>query len=125
MPTSASGDEVGLTSPPRPWLGQGDVFRTAPIVEFDPSGELRLIEGPAVLLTHDCVLDKRGRTDPRPAVPRLHFARVSSAETLDRSRRETLISQAWRLDPSEVFYLGRLPGIDDAAYIELSDVYSV
>jgi hypothetical protein len=59
----------------KPWLCQGDVFASVPLTVTSLVGadgvQCVVREGPALLLTHDCQLDKRG-------LSRLVFAPVSS-----------------------------------------------
>ena len=74
-----------------PWLCQGDLFRDVPIVDCTLQGRAtirpRISNGPALLLTHDCAMDKRTKSG-LPRVERLQFAplKVVSAEQGSRGR---------------------------------------
>lgn len=61
----------------KPWLCQGDVFASVPLTvsSLDSDGGVRVVveAGPALLLTHDCQLDKAG-------LSRMQFAPLSPAE---------------------------------------------
>jgi len=91
-----------------PWLGQGDIFSSVPIVDasLQEDGTVAFVQdqGPAVLLTHDCAMDKPHPTDPmRPKIPRLQFARLRAVGDEDRQRMR---SSAARLGPFDVCFLG-------------------
>jgi hypothetical protein len=93
----------------KPWLNQGDVFRNLPLYELkvnERTGFQRL-EGDAwgVLLTDNCILDKRTSSAGLPSVRRLHFAGARLLEKAqlgdDRERR----LRAGELNPAELVYL--------------------
>lgn len=63
-----------------PWLGQGDIFANLPIIDVAVTGagevQATVIEGPAVLLTHDCDMDKPDNATGLPRIQRMQFARL-------------------------------------------------
>jgi hypothetical protein len=110
-----------------PWLCQGDLFSHAPVVmtDLDESGELRssIDFGPALLLTHDCAMDKPGR-DGKPRIDRLQFAAVRSVESVEERLRSQLDPTSDKVGPFEALALGEVAGVGDA-FILLSDPYYV
>lgn len=58
--------------PHLPWLGQGDIFRAVPVIVVRLVGagnvEAEATTGPAVLLTHDCAMDKPDKVTGSPRV---------------------------------------------------------
>jgi hypothetical protein len=108
-----------------PWLCQGDIFENAPVVDVSiaVTGEVQAaaISGPAVLLTHDCDMDKPNR-DGTPRVERLQFARLRAVDALPRDRQQTLRSTRDKIAPYEVLYLGEVPDFGKS-FILFSDPY--
>jgi hypothetical protein len=108
-----------------PWLGQGDIFGDAPVLEIalqeDDEVTARILRGPAVLLTHDCAMDKPDR-EGRPRAERLQFARLRSMQTLPADRRRTLAGQARQVQPLEALYLGQVRDLGES-FLLLSDPY--
>lgn len=106
-----------------PWLCQGDIFGNAPIVDVGiaASGEIQatIISGPAVLLTHDCDMDKPNR-DGTPRAERLQFVRLRAVDVLPRDRQQTLRATRDRIAPYEVQYLGEISGFGES-FILFSD----
>lgn len=108
-----------------PWLGQGDIFGDVPVVDvtLDPGGDVRveLPRGPAVLLTHDCAMDKPNRQG-LPRVDRLQFARLRSLTSLSADQQRSLRRQADRLGPFEALYVGEVADLGECLLL-LSDPY--
>ncbi|MHB8452756.1 MAG: hypothetical protein ACYDAQ_20220 [Mycobacteriales bacterium] len=111
-----------------PWLGQGDIFLEAPVLaaSLGADGLLRFSAeiGPALLLTHDCVLDKPPFAGGAPRTERLQFARLRAAESLPPNRRDTLRGMATKPEPVEALWLGDLLDLGPS-FILLSDPYFV
>lgn len=107
-----------------PWLSQGDIFERVPLLDVTVAGAGIAIAGvnqfgPAVLVTHDCVLDKTNR---RLAVKvnRLYFMPLLavSATTTDQAvalRRNEVI-------PTESLYIPDAGSFGEA-YCVLSTAY--
>lgn len=102
-----------------PWLSQGDILGEVPTisVELDRAGdiEVRSSPGPAVLLTHDCALDK-------PNVQRLQFARLRVLSALPADQQGNLRGAAKKVGPFDSLYLGQIPQFNET-FILLSDPY--
>ena len=110
---------------PLPWLCQGDVFRDVPILDVDLAGRSdlrpRLRQGPAVLLSHGCAIDKRRRNGDLQ-VERMQFASLRLVTELPNDRQGSLRAKAQEIAPFEVMYLGALEHIGEV-YLTLSDPY--
>lgn len=81
-----------------PWLCQGDVFESVPLPGAGAWG-------PAVLLTHDCNLDKAsGKGD-------VAIARIQFAPLIDTASNPSLRGQLRKgsLNPPEAVLVGKLP----------------
>lgn len=111
-----------------PWLGQGDIFASAPIIDITltDAGDVQVvaIEGPAVLLTHDCDMDKPDRTTGQPRIPRMQFARLRAVDALPPSYQRTLRTSRNKLGPFEALYLGDIQGFGESCVL-LSDPYYI
>ena len=110
-----------------PWLTQGDIFASAPVVDvkLDGSNKARadLVSGPAILLTHGCAMDKPDRHG-QPRVERLQFARLRSLNALPIDRQGNLRGTRDRLQPFEALYVGEVPDLGET-FILLSDPYYI
>ena len=110
-----------------PWLGQGDIFERTPVVDvfLTDAGDVRatIIEGPAVLLTHDCDMDKPDRSG-NPRVQRMQFARLRAVDALPDDRQRTLRTTQENLAPFEVLYLSNVARFGES-FILFSDPYYV
>lgn len=128
MTTNTTGEDSDgpVTEPPNSWLSQGDVFQSVPILGLVLDEQLRaeIQYGPAMLMTHGCAMDKPSGRSLRPRVPHLHFAPVRSILTLTRDRQFELRRRRWRVDPSQVAFLGELPDIGEG-YANFSEVYAL
>ncbi|MCA1607441.1 MAG: hypothetical protein LC775_18700 [Acidobacteria bacterium] len=109
-----------------PWLGQGDIFGEIPVVgaELDHAGNVRVYSspGPAVLLTHDCAMDKPDKATGLPRVERLQFARLRSITALPSNRQASLRGAAKKLGPFEALHLGEIPQFGET-FVLLTDPY--
>lgn len=109
------------------WLAQGDIFTNVPILDsfLDDAGQVvpRVEYGPAVLLTHDCAMDKPD-SDGRPRIDEVHFTRLYSMQVLDEQRRRTLVGQALHLYPLDALYLGEI-GQYGACFVAMNDICCV
>lgn len=127
MTTNTTGEDETdskVLGPVNPWLSQGDVFEHAPLINVTFSnGELatRLLHGPAMLITHDCALDKRKGVPPQATVPRLHLARLLSTMSLAKDKQKEIRARRDRIDPSEIMYLGWLPRLGES-FVDLSEL---
>jgi hypothetical protein len=108
-----------------PWLCQGDIFRDVPVIDVtlaDPSRvEVISRSGPAVLLTHDCAMDKPNRRG-EPRVERLQFARLRSIDALPPDKQGSLRGSATSSGPFDVLYVGEISDLGES-FILLSDPY--
>ena len=110
--------------PCRPWFSQGDIFGSIPqvsaIVSTNSGIEWRSAEGPALLLTHGCALDKPRAG--RPRITSLQFLPLLAVSQLDQGRQATL--RANQLEPYEVLYVGDVPALTDS-FVMVQDVFSL
>lgn len=83
--------------------------------------DVSLPRGAALLLTHDCAMDKPDRAG-RPRAERLQFARLRSLDSLPPDRRANLLSQARQVNPLEAMYLGPIGPLGQC-FVLLSDPY--
>jgi hypothetical protein len=113
----------------RPWLSQGDIFAKVLIPEVgiaDSRPQVGQGSGPALLVTHDCTIDKK-RTEKSRKVSKLEyltFLPIHDAAALPPQRREALVATAGDLPPYDALYLGEVDGIGDA-YVSLVHPYSL
>lgn len=117
------GPPNGLLLPQHPWLCQGDIFASVPILESDLNDEtidVRVESGPAMLLTHGCALDKKTRAGVLK-LERMHFLPLRSTQLLDQGRQDMLRSKPSEIAPSEAFYLGHV-GVTES-HVLLSEPY--
>jgi hypothetical protein len=110
------------------WLCQGDIFESAPVldVQVDPAGGLvtSLGYGPAVLLTHDCAMDK-AEPDGSPKAERLQFARLRIASrTVTTVQANDLRGRRGKTGPFEVLWISDVRPFGECL-IFLSDPYFV
>lgn len=108
------------------WLCQGDIFANAPVLDFPDLSDGRLLpqmrNGPAMLVTHDCDLDKMKAGKPK--IERLAFVRLRNVEELPADRIELIRGSGEKTQPYEAMYLGQIPGIGES-YVLVSDPYFV
>lgn len=108
-----------------PWLCQGDIFAGAPVVDvfLTATGDIEatVIVGPAVLLTHDCDMDKADRSGA-PKVERMQFARLRAVQAQPVNRQQTLRDRRDKIAPYEALYLGDVSTFGES-FILLSDPY--
>lgn len=110
-----------------PWLSQGDIFANTFVLDYPNFGDDRVLpqlrNGPAMLVTHDCDLDKTtGRGVSK--IERLAFVRLRDVESLPTDRAQLIRSSYGKLEPYEAQYLGEIPGIGES-YVMVSDPYFV
>jgi hypothetical protein len=103
---------------------QGDIWESVPIVlpSMDTSGRLRATcdqEGPALLATHGCALDKATRSG-QSTIERLQFLPLLALAQQDRNR-QTLLRRE-EINPPEAVFVGDVPGIGNA-FCLLSEMY--
>jgi hypothetical protein len=119
------GDATSVV-PSGPWLSQGDVFRSVligrvVIAKSQPAG--RLDRGPAMLVTADCVLDKKtGRG--RSTVEYLNFVPLQDVKALDPGRARNLRDSAGELAPYAMLYIGEVEGVGES-YAPLAQVFTL
>jgi hypothetical protein len=108
-----------------PWLGQGDIFAEVPIIisELDQAREVvvRQEPGPAILLTHDCAMDKPDRNG-NPRVETLQFASLKTFSALSSDRQINLRGQATALMPFDALYVGQIPDFGETFFV-LADTF--
>ncbi|MDX6744982.1 hypothetical protein [Actinocorallia sp. A-T 12471] len=111
--------------PHLPWLCQGDIFSDAPIVDIAAQGtgglEASLIYGPAILITHDCAMDKPDK-DGNPRVQHFQLVRLRSMSALPQDRRGNLKGGRAKVPPFEAMYVGDVGDLGES-FILLSDPY--
>ncbi len=93
------------------------------MLEEGGSVQSSVIDGPAVLLTHDCDMDKPSR-DGTPRIERMQFSRLRAFDSLPRDRQQSLRSQQSSLGPFEALYLGDVGSFGES-FILLSDPYYI
>lgn len=106
-----------------PWLSQGDIFTAVPVVTVAvrASGgvEANFPTGPAVLLNHDCAMDKASKAG-KPNIKTLHFCRLIAVSVQDDARKRTLRESG--ITPYEVMYLGECGSFGES-FITISEMY--
>ena len=108
----------------RPWLCQGDIWESVPIVlpAINASGALEVTcdqAGPALLATHGCDLDKATGSG-RSKIERLQFMPLLALSQQDRNRQALLRRE--QINPPEAMFVGSVPSIGDA-FCLLSEMY--
>lgn len=90
------------------WLSQGDLFARLPLVNVDvtSNGLLSpsLLDGPAILMSHDCALDKRRAG--ALVIERINFLPLIAMSTLPASTAALIRGRPDELTPYETMYLG-------------------
>lgn len=108
-----------------PWFSQGDVLTSVPVISVDLDGtgsvSTRQVVGPALLLTHGCVLDKATRSG-RSTIKRLQFVPLISVGQQEPHRQQVLRNDG--LTPYEVLYLGDC-GSYGESFVVLSEIFSL
>jgi hypothetical protein len=109
-----------------PWLNQGDIFGEVPVVsvELNPAGDVRAYcsPGPAVLLTHDCAMDKPDNATGLPRVERLQFARLRAITALPADQQASLRGASKKIGPFDSLHLGEIPQFGET-FMFLTDPY--
>lgn len=108
----------------QPWLSQGDVFSSVPVLDVVTANSravASLRPGPAMLVTHDCALDKKTGSG-RSTIDRISFVRLRDVASLPAQRADLLRGRADELQPYEALYLGEIEGIGES-YVLVSDPY--
>lgn len=103
-----------------PWLSQGDIFREVLISRIgvdDAVPKADLIRGPAMLMTPDCILDKKEKVNSRlvPQIEFLTFVPIRGFAQMNPDRARTLREKGTALEiaPYAALYLGEIDGIGD------------
>lgn len=108
-----------------PWLCQGDIFASTLVLDYPELSDGKIVPqlrvGPAMLVTHDCDLDK-ATASGKPKVERFSFVRLRSVEALPADRIGIIRTSPEKLQPYEAQYLGVIPGIGES-YVLVSDPY--
>lgn len=113
----------GIVSPVSPWLCQGDLFKQAPVIYYPDLSQdfvVQLRRGPALLINHDCALDKLNQG--KASIERLSFVSIRKVSALPADRQQLI--RADKLQPYEAHYLGELSEFGES-YIVLSDPYHI
>ena len=122
--TSGTSELTSVVQPQRPWFRCGDVLSSIPmsrprLMSADGAVTFESSVGPALLLTHDCAMDKRRRNGtPRTAL--LQFAPLAQMSQLSDDLAQGLRAQRSALAPLDTMYVGEVDGIGDC-YISLLD----
>jgi hypothetical protein len=108
----------------KPWLSQGDMFAKVPVLRagITDRPEAQLEDGPALLVTHSCSIDKKQKG--RSRLEYLTFLPIHDVTLLPSERQTTLRTRAERLRPYEALYLGHLPGVGEG-YVNLVEPYTL
>jgi hypothetical protein len=107
-----------------PWLCQGDIFRDIPVLIPRILADAMVVAvavelGPAILVTHNCAMDKQTRSG-QPRVERLNFLPLLSLDATDPNRRALLRRRS--LEPYEALYVGPVAEFGET-YCVLSEMY--
>lgn len=110
--------------PALPWLCQGDIFKSVPVpvVEADATGQLCVTydsRGPALLITHDCTLDKTNRA-LEVKVRRLFFLPLVALSVASRDQEAALRRN--QVFPAESLFLPGAGEFGDC-FVVLSSAY--
>jgi hypothetical protein len=108
---------------PLDWLCQGDIFVGVPVLVPRILSDATVVAvsvelGPALLVTHDCALDKT--RSGLPTINRLNFLPLLSFNLLDPNRKGLLKRR--RIEPFEALYVGQIDEFGEA-YCVLSEMY--
>ncbi len=110
---------MSFLAPPKPWLCQGDIFASVPILEFIESN----VYGPAMLVTFGCVIDKRNNAG-KSRVSHLSFLPVRSVASLQPDQQRLIRMSPSELRPYAALYLGQLGGLGES-YVNLVEPFSL
>ena len=112
------------------WFSQGDVFVGVPLgalPEDDTWPQMPSeapILRPALLVTHGCALDKKSRSGEL-RIERMHFLPLENVAAQSADKQSALRRGAREINPSEVLYLGDVPGLPWEAFVVLSSIHTV
>lgn len=107
-----------------PWLCQGDLFVPAPLVTTNATVSAlasEVLSGPAMLVSHDCSLDKVNKRGEMQAT-QATFLPLRAVSLLEGNRATILRSN--NLTPYDVLYVGTLPDVGEA-YVSLAHASTV
>lgn len=114
-----------------PWLSQGDLFREVVISRIGVENGLAaagIERGPALLMSHDCVLDKKRKSNGREVsrVEFLTFVPVRGVGQLnpDKARALREFGSALGVRPYEALYLGEVDGLGET-WASLAHPYTI
>ena len=112
------------------WFSQGDIFAGVPLGAL-PEDESwphlpseALILRAALLVTHGCALDKKSRSGEL-RIERMHFLPLENVTAQSADKQSALRRGAREINPSEVLYLGDVPGLPWEAFVVLSSIHTV
>lgn len=101
------------------WLSQGDIFSSVPLADVglrdDHGLHLTQSNGPAVLVTHDCVLDKRNKGGL--TIERIYVLPLLTTTRLDEDLLSTLRGSRGKLKPYEAMYLGEVSDLGECYFV--------
>lgn len=120
--------EFVATIPVEPWLNQGDIFESVPIVRGGAMSQQAMLRGPAMLVSHGCVVDKRTRGGQSKCeyltfVPLLSLE-AKAAEDVNAARELRRMGVARLATPYTVQYVGDIPKIGEA-YASLVEPFTL
>lgn len=119
-------DATSLVAPNKPWLSQGDIFSSVPIVRAGVEGGIAvqgLQRGPALLISNDCAIDKKSGPG-RSTLEYLSFLPIQDVAALNRGRAAALRGQGADLQPYNALYLGELSEIG-VGYADLAQPFTL
>lgn len=124
-----SASAATAVAPHNLWLSQGDVFKELPYLRAgvaDSVAAAQLDRGPALLVTHDCAIDKKNRRGHSTLeyLTFLPLQDVSALEAVEPSRARDLRLHAERDQPYPVLYLGQVQDVGES-YVMLSQPYTL
>ncbi len=108
---------------PEPWLCQGDLFRTAPVVITTVTGErpedanAKIAHVPALLATFDCALDKTNKRSEMLATE-MTFLPLRQLAVLEGNKQAIIRRNT--ITPYDFFYVGDLPDLGES-YVSLNN----
>ncbi len=114
---------LSVLVPCRRWLSQGDVFTSVPIVRFNGLERPELTQGPALLVTHGCVIDKKTNSGAS-TLEYLNFLPVHSMGALQPHQAEELRRKHTEVRPFAVMYVGDIPSLGEG-YVSLKRPYTL
>lgn len=108
-------------------MSQGDIFKRVPIWQVASEKPQKTFElGPALLVTHDCNLDKR-RGNGEFSIQRVQLIPIRAVSAQDLNRQA--VARQDKLSPPEVLYIGEIADDENGGSWEglalLSEIFTL